>query len=137
MDAWRYSTRTTPEGSGEGASEGDTMKATPLQHLALSIRSGEYDHKLQYVADVVWREIKDRREEIGYDMAKSLNIGDHVEVTGHIKPRYMIGVRGTISEIVGRKVTVELDQHIRRATRDRMRTIGTIVVMANSVEVVK
>jgi hypothetical protein len=110
------------------------MKTTPLQVLATALRNGEYDHKLEYVTEVVWREVRDRREELAYKRARTLDIGERVEVTGNIKPRYMIGARGTIEEIVGMNITIKLDTPIHRTGRTRVRNIGLIVVRANNVE---
>jgi methyl coenzyme M reductase subunit C-like uncharacterized protein (methanogenesis marker protein 7) len=110
------------------------MKATPLQHLALAIRNGQYDKKLDYVSEVIWRELKSRRQELAYDAALSLKVKDRVQVTGRIKPRYMIGCTGTIKEIVGMRVTIELDEPITRNTRTRTRVIPAIICMATSLE---
>ena len=113
------------------------MKATPLQALAFAIRNGDYDKKLDYVNEVVFRELKERRSELSYERARRLDLGDYVEVTGNIKPRYLMGVRGHITEIEGTRVTIGLEDTITRTTHTRRRHIGSIIVTAVNLTKVK
>jgi hypothetical protein len=110
------------------------MKATPLQALALALREGKYDKKLDYVAEVVFRELKERRQELAYDWALQLDLGDRVEVTGRVKPRYLMGCRGMITEITGMRVTIKLDEPIIRTSRTNQRVFGSIICTASSLE---
>ena len=107
---------------------------TPLQALCYAIREGKYDDKLDGVNHYVYRELKNRRFHLAAEAAKSFRVGNVVKIVGDIKPRYMSGHIGTITEIDGNRVWVELTEPIQRAGRVRDRTIGKIGVSAMNIE---
>jgi len=105
---------------------------TPLQALCYAIRDGKYDDKLDGVSHYVYRELKNRRFHMSAEAAKNFRVGNTVEITGTIKPRYMMGARGKITEINGQRVWIELDEPILRTGRVRNRQINVIGVNAMS-----
>jgi hypothetical protein len=101
--------------------------------LLKAIRAGDYDEDLDSLSQKVFNALKARRAVVAREAADEFEIGDHVEVTGYIKPRWMIGQTGVIDEFEDTRIWIKLDETaVRQGTR-RTRHIDRIGITANHI----
>jgi hypothetical protein len=70
--------------------------------ISVQIVSGKFDDILDHLE---WA-INMRREEVAAQFSRSLTVGDTVEFTDDIRPKYLIGKTATVEKINRKTVTV-------------------------------
>lgn len=73
--------------------------------VALDILNGGHDGSLDELANA----IKNRRKLLAGRIRFSLHQGDRVKVVGDLRPRYLIGLTGTIERVNQTTVTMKFD----------------------------
>lgn len=56
----------------------------------------------------------DSQERAAIAEVRNLARGDTVRLVGHIRPKYLIGVEGTVTEVIGGRVGVRLNDRCGR-----------------------
>lgn len=72
------------------------------ENIITAIHSGELDD----IISTIELAIKVRREQIATQFSRSLTVGDTVEFTNEIRPKYLIGKTATVEKINRKTVTV-------------------------------
>lgn len=95
------------------------MKATTI---ARKIAEGEYDGELDHLNRTAVERIKMLRAQREAAIAAELSVGDRIEITDGISPKYMIGAKGTVTQPPrGKRVEVDLDHAAGRFGTDGIR----------------
>jgi hypothetical protein len=72
------------------------------EEVATNIATGEFDDILNHLE----LSISVRREQLASQFSRSLKVGDVVEFTSDIRPKYLIGKTATVEKINRKTVTV-------------------------------
>lgn len=81
------------------------MKASTI---AKRIGEGVYDDDIEYLNQALRTRNDFIRDQKRLDMRGSLSAGDTVEITGGIRPRYIVGTQGTVTHVGPKYVTIDV-----------------------------
>lgn len=96
--------------------------ATPPEPLLLDqIAAGELDHSLDALADAIGARVHLLHTVKHANALAQLCVGDEVRINNTVKPRYLHGVRGRITDIQGHDVTVCMHHPVGRFTSGEVR----------------
>jgi hypothetical protein len=98
--------------------------APPLTDLKHAIKDGQYDSKLDAVANQIYLSIKQRKSVLDDELIENFNVGDQVEtIKGNYRPIYFQQRTGTVSKVLDGIVWVDLDFKIVRKSKV-IKTVG-------------
>ncbi len=106
-------------------------KGKPVAELIQAIKSGRYDHQLDRVGEHIVAAIRERGEEIAWNVVETLEEGTKVKIVGTLKPKYFENKRGEVLRIEGTTVTVKLDKPIKRYRK----TFAQVGIPANHIQI--
>ena len=89
-----------------------------------AINSGEVDDDLDTIIDTA----RGRQERAAIAKAQGFVRGDTVRVVGHIRPKYLIGMEGTVTEVVGGRVGVRMNEERGRVRAGSEATVPAVCV---------
>lgn len=75
------------------------------ENILDTILGGSFDNEL----DTITSAIKQRKTILANRLISSLDEGDRVKFNNTTRPRYLVGVEGTVKKINGKSVSIDLD----------------------------
>jgi len=76
-----------------------------INEIITAINSGEVDADLDTILDTA----RSRQRRAATAKAQELVRGDIIRVTGNIRPKYLVGVEATVTEVAGDKITATMN----------------------------
>lgn len=95
--------------------------ANPDRLLLDAIADGELDHSLNALADAIHARLHLLHTVQAANALAQLCIGDEVRINHTVKPRYLHGVCGRVTDIQGHDITVSLHRPVGRFTSGHIR----------------
>lgn len=80
----------------------ETTNNPPITDITRGIVNGAYDTDLDFIIQTA----TDRQT---FMRRNTIDIGDHIKITGQIRPKYMIGATGTVEQINRTTATIRFD----------------------------